>query len=147
MKIYLNLVLLVALSVLSYKSVAQININIPANHSRYDEYKDRSNKINIPDLTLVTDSCYWRLWHNGQAVSYTLDLYKDAAKMDKAFITLFTNEVVDEKKEKPTNRTFFYRVLLNDVIAKKICLIMDSMQINKIPRQDDIPAGALDLMA
>ncbi|GAB2697109.1 hypothetical protein GCM10027037_21380 [Mucilaginibacter koreensis] len=85
-------------------------------------------------MALTTDNGFhWRLWYNGQAASYVLNLDKKIDSNYKANIYLFTKKYVDTWKEKPTNRIFIKTYQLTAQQANQIATLLQDQHISEIP--------------
>ncbi|MES2808307.1 MAG: hypothetical protein V4619_06765 [Bacteroidota bacterium] len=113
------------------------SIEIPKKDFWYKLTKDRSDRLQLPNLINRRDTSYWRMWYRGQIISYVIDI-ENLNEARAAFATFYTEEYVDEAKEKPTNRVFFYRIPLTDSISKCIRDLIQKTEINKIPSEEHI---------
>jgi len=132
------LLILSTIALISSHSFGQSKqLKIPKNDFWYKYNKQKLEKLYLTDLTKSTTDSHWRLWYNGQTVSYAIDIVNDADKIT-AFVTPYTEEFVPYENEPQTDRIYTYKIPLEDSIAKNILQLINKTNINQIPDEDDI---------
>jgi hypothetical protein len=137
-----TLLIIVSLTVI-FKGNAQqkdINIlnNIPKNDFWYKWIEMTATKIGLPRLANIKDNFHCRFWYIGNTILYVIDVSRNSDSSCNASVSLYTEEYVDQTKEKPTNRTYRQIINIDHTIALEIYKQIQSDSINQIPSDDEI---------
>jgi hypothetical protein len=111
---------------------------IPKNDFWYKWHKNKASQLGLTNLNDSNINNYWRIWYTFQTISYVIDIYKGSDSLSKCFVTLYTEEYVDQTKEMPTGRIYINKVSLNTVVIDSINKLIQVLHIAQIPNETDI---------
>jgi hypothetical protein len=98
------------------------------------EYNNKLvKKLGLADLQHSNPSNYCRIWYDDLIISYALDIFKDKDSINQGFVTIYTQEMVDEQKELPTHRVYNNKIQLSESQADSIYQLIKNTGVAQFP--------------
>ncbi len=121
----------------SNKLIAQ-QTDSPLNNFCYKWNDGTLKNIDLKEVYGSKDDNHVRIWYDLETISAIIDVYKTQDSANKGLITLFTKEVVDETKERPTNRIYNNQIPLSKSQCDSLHKLIDDTYILSLPSDSAI---------